>query len=160
MQLFATLLVLVVFAAGVHIVLSGERTARRGGRLLLVWLLVGYCGLPMLVVSASMLLAPERTAATFGFSAGGAVAAFLGWAYLAMSVLAVMTLRYRGSFVIGAAVCWAVFFAGATAIHIGEIGRTGGMSHGGLLGILFTHGFVSALLLGGLLASGLLREPA
>ncbi|MFW6202419.1 MAG: DUF6790 family protein, partial [Gemmatimonadota bacterium] len=131
---------------------------RRVGELLLVYVLVGYCGIPMVGVSVATLAAPERVAEILGFPAGNPFQAFMGVAYLALSVLAVLTLRYRGRFLIAPAVGWAIFFAGATVIHVRHEIAGGTLTHGGVLAVFATHGLISVLLVGGLVVSGLLWE--
>jgi hypothetical protein len=69
-----------------------------------------------------------------------------------------MTLWYRGNFLVAPAVVWAVFFAGATLIHLEDLHRKGVMTHASLIHIFATHALISILLIAGLLASGLLKE--
>lgn len=158
--MFIVLLVLVLAAAGVHIARMKERTGRRVGETLLLYLLVGYCGVPMLVVSGALLAAPDHVAGILGFPAGNPFQAFLGVAYLGISVLAVLTLRYRGTFLIAPALAWAIFFGGATAIHFVDFGQREALTHAGMLEIFASHGLISVLLVGALLASGLLKRTA
>lgn len=158
--MFLLLLLLVLVGAAVHCVRSRERTPARAGELLVRYVLVGYCGLPMLAVAGGVLVAPAHTLGVFGVSAAGELEAFFGWAYLGMAVTAVMVVRYGGAYMIGPTIAWAVFFAGATRVHLQALGGSGGAGHGTALTIFATHGLVSVLLIGGLLASGLLRRPS
>jgi uncharacterized membrane protein len=156
--MFVALLVVLLVAAAVHITQLKERTPRRGGEIMLLYLLVGYCGIPMLLVSVAMLVWPAHVAAHLGFPAGNPFQAFLAVAYLGMSLLSVLTLRYRGAFVIGPAIIWTVFFAGATVIHLRDFHHRGALTHGGVLVIFTTHGLIAVLLAGALLMSGLLTK--
>lgn len=156
--MFAYLIGAVLAAAAIHIARTGERTARRIGELVLLYVLVGYCGIPMVAVSVAALAVPDRVADVLGFAAGNPFQAFVGVAYLGMSIVAVLALRYRGAYLIAPAVCWSVFFAGATVIHIRHAAGSGGLTHGGMLGIFATHGLISVLLAGALVASGLARK--
>lgn len=162
--MFFLLLVVLLVAAAVHIARLETRTPERAGELLLVWVLIGYCGLPMLAVSALALLRPDAVASMLGFPAGNPFQTFLGWAYLGMSAAATLALRYRGPYLIGPAIAWSAFFAGATFIHLGEAQGGGGPGHVHALLIFGSHGLVTVVLLGGLAASGLLasrrRPPA
>lgn len=153
--MFSILLVGLLIAAAVHIARIRPRTRERAGEILLLWVLIGYCGLPMLAVSAFTLLRPESVAGMLGFPAGNPFQTFLGWSYLGMSVIATLALRYRGTYLIGPAIVWSVFFAGATFIHLGEGSGGGGVSHTEVLAILGSHALVTLVLLGGLAASGL-----
>ncbi len=156
--MFLYLLVLLVAGIAVHVVVAGARTARRIGTIALLWLVVGYCGLPMLAVSALALAHPAEAARMLGFPPGNPFQSFAMVAYLALSLLSVLTLRYRGAYLVGPAVAWAVFFAGATVIHLGDAGAHGGISHGGALVIFATHGLISVLLMAALIASGVWRR--
>lgn len=158
--MFTYLLLFVLVAAAVHVLRSEERGLRRVGRIVLLYVLVGYCGVPMLAVSLGVLLVPDHAAEVLGFPSGNPFQTFLGFAYLGMSLAAVLAVWYRDSFVIGPALCWAVFFAGATFIHLDDYGARGALTHHSLLAILTTHALISLLLLGGLLASGVLWERA
>lgn len=158
--MFAFLLLAVLVAAAIHILLTEGRTVRRIGELGLLWILVGYCGLPMLAVSIWTLASPELVAELLGFPTGNPFQEFLGFAYLAMSIISVLALRYRGSYLIGPAVGWAVFFAGATFVHLRDFAWRGALSHHDALAIFVTHGSVSVLLAAALLASGLLKRRA
>lgn len=156
--MFGYLLVAVLVAASVHVTRTGERTRRRVGEIALLYLLVGYCGVPMLVVSVATLAMPDRVADMLGFPAGNPFQAFAGVSFLAMSLVSLLTLRYRRAFLIAPAVSWAVFFAGATFVHLRDFGARGELTHGGMLTIFASHGLISVLLVAALLASGLLEE--
>lgn len=158
--MFVYLLLAVLVGGALHIGLTQERTARRIGELGLLWVLVGYCGLPMLAVSLWTLSSPDRVADVLGFPPGNPFQEFLGVAYLGMSLLSVLALRYRGTYLIGPAVVWAVFFAGATFIHLKDYGSRGVVTHHDALFIFATHGLISVLLVAALLASGLFRVRA
>lgn len=156
--MFLFLLAAVLVAASVRIARMRDRSSRRVGEVGLLYVLVGYCGLPMLAVSVGILVWPDRVADILDFPAGNPFQEFLGYAYLGMSILSVLALRYRGTFLIGPALCWAVFFAGATFVHLKDYGERGVLTHHGALAIFASHGLISVLLIVALLASGLLRQ--
>ena len=150
---FVYLLALLLLAATVHAAVLPDRTTRRVAEIGLLYLLVGYCGVPMLAVSLWALISPDHAAAGFGFPAGGPLLAFFGWAYLGMSLLSLLALRYRGAFLVAPVVVWAVYFGGATAVHLGE-------SPGRALEVFASHGLIAVLLMAALLASGAWRARA
>lgn len=152
--MFALLLLAVLAAAAVHFARSAERTRARAGELLLRWVLAGYCGVPMVVVAAFLLVHPHETAEILGFEPDHPFALFLGWAYLGMALTATMTMRWGGRYAVGPAVTWAVFFLGATFVHLGEVGGPGAAGHAGLLEIVGGHLMVSILLVAGLALGG------
>ena len=149
---FVFLLVLLLLGAGVHAAQSSERSMRRSAELFLLYLLVGYCGVPMLAVSIWVLTSPVRAAAGFGFTAEGPLLAFFGWAYLGMSLLAILSLVYRRTYLVAPVVVWAVYLGGATLVHLQESGGRG-------LEIFASHGLVAVLLLAALAASGAWKQP-
>jgi hypothetical protein len=142
--------------AAAHAAFAKERTRQRIAEILLLWLLVGYCGLATGVHSVVSLLDPAAIARYHGFSQDSPFQAFASTALLGMSVMSVLALVYRGTFLIAPATCWAVFFAGATVIHLHDTGQP--HSHGALLATFATHGLISVLLCAALLASGVLRR--
>lgn len=147
---FVYLLALLLLAATVHVAVLQQRTTERVAEIVRLYLLVGYCGVPMLAVSLWVLVSPERAAAGFGFSAAGPLLGFFGWAYLGMSLLSLLALRYRGAFLVAPVVVWAVYLGGATLVHLQE-------SHGRALEIVTSHGLIAVLLVGALIASGAWR---
>lgn len=156
--MFVLLLAVLLVAWAVHIRRSGGAGRARGGELLLRYLLAGYCGIPMVVVASLLLIHPHEMAHILGVEPDHPFGRFFGWAYLGMALAATLTLRFRGTYMIGPAIVWAVFFAGATIVHIDMSGGAAAMGHGGLLFILAAHGLVSALLLAGLWTSGVWRR--
>lgn len=156
--MFVYLLLFLLVATAVHVARSRDRTAAGAGRIALLYILVGYCGVPMALVSVATLVWPERVADVLGFPAGNPFQDFLGVAFLSMSLLSLLGLRYRRSFLIAPTVCWAVFFIGATVIHMRDFAARGTLTHGGMLAIFASHGLISLLLIGALLMSGLHRR--
>lgn len=155
--MFIVLLFLVLLGWAVHLWRSPSRSRERAGELLLLWVLVGYCGFPMLAVAGVFLIHPHETAHILGFEPDHPFGLFLAWAYLGMAIIATLSLRFRETYLVGPAVVWAVFFAGATFVHLGIEGGASAMGHGGLLVIFTAHGLISVLLAVGLWASGIGR---
>lgn len=156
--MFLMLLSLVLAAWAVHTVLLLRRRTEgprrpNPGELLLRYVLVGYCGVPMLLVAAFLLVHPHETSEILGIEPDHPSTLFLGWAYLGMAAIATLAWRFRGRYLVAPTVVWATFFLGATFVHLGSTVLVGGSGHLGVLGIIATHGFVSALLVGSGLAA-------
>ena len=152
--MFILLLAVLLVALGVHAALLEQRTARRIGEIALLYILAGYCGVAMVASSIASLVDPDRFARTHGFPAGSPFQDFAAVALLAMAILSLLALWYRGTYLVAPAVCWAVFFGGATWIH----GHQGASTHGGLFAICATHGLISVLLIAALHMSGVWKE--
>ena len=150
----------VLIGAGVHVARLSARSTQSVGETVLVWLLVGYCGIPMIGFMGFGLMHPHDLANVTGFEPGSSFQTFLTWALLGMAVAATLSLRFRGVYLIGPALAWSVFFIGATAIHFEQYAEAGGLDPSAVLMILATHGLISAILLGALWASGVWRSEA
>ena len=61
---FTFLLIVLLLAASVHGALMKERTIPRTAHAVLLYILVGYCGIPMLAVSLWAIVSPEGVAAS------------------------------------------------------------------------------------------------
>ncbi len=153
--MFPLLLLGLLIAATVQSYRLETRTASRVGEIFLRWVLVGYCGVPMLVVSVAVLAFPGRTAEMLPVGPPSTILGFFGWAYLGMSIMAVLALWYRGTALVGPAVCWAIYFFGATLVHLHGGGESG---HGGVLVVLLAHLSISVILGVALLVSGVWRR--
>ena len=158
--MFHFLLAVLLVVAGIHAYRLSERTLRRSGEVVLLYVLVGYCGVPMLAAAVVSLWNGPWVADLLGFPAGNPFQAFVGVALLGMSLTSVLALRYRGDYLVAPALCWAVFFLGATFIHAHDFHASGALTHGSALMIFASHGFVSVVLLAALVVSRAGREPA
>ena len=95
-----------------------------------------------MIVSLINLSHGPLAAVTLGFPPDNPFQDFLGYAYLGMSVIALLALRYRGTYLVGPSLLWAIFFAGATLVHLGNSHSGGVLSHGSLLAIFLSHGLI------------------
>ncbi|HXJ30883.1 MAG TPA: DUF6790 family protein [Gemmatimonadales bacterium] len=152
---FTYLLVLLLAGAAVHIAKLSNLTLARGADVLLRYLLVGYCGVPMLAVSLWALLNPAAVARMFDVGAAGPLLGFFGYAYLGMSLVAMLALWYGGTFLVAATVVWAVYLGGATVVHLTRFGQP---SAGGVVEIVASHGLIAVLLVTTLAVSGAWRR--
>ena len=84
--MFLYLLLALVAGWSIHVARMKNRTLQRAGEVGLLYILVGYCGLPILAVSIGSLARPDRAAAILGFPAGNPFQDFVGYALLGMSV--------------------------------------------------------------------------
>lgn len=154
---FHLVLVLVLAAAGLHVARLSSRSSERVGETILIWVLVGYCGIPMIGFMGFGLMHPHELAELTGFDPGSPFQIFTTWALLGMGVAAALAFRFRGSYLMGPALAWAIFFLGATSIHLGQLGADDALSHTNMLLVFATHGLISVILLGALWASGVWR---
>jgi hypothetical protein len=149
--MFLYLLVLLLVGFGVHFTRGPDRSRARGSELLLRWVLGGYCGVPMVVVAAWLLVDPDPVLARFGFEATGPLVAFFGWAYLGMGLAGAIAAFGPRASLLGPAIVWSVFFLGATSIHL-HAGHGGG--HTAMVHVLGSHLLISLLLWAGLAGGG------
>lgn len=136
---FALLLLLLL--AGL---LHGKRTNKRNkSELMLVYVLVGYCGIYMASASILDLIASFRQETIFPFPAGSPFQQFFGFSFLGMSVLAILSFRYRGPYLIPPVIGWSIFWLGATYIHVADEFVNKSISFSSLLSIFSSHGLVA-----------------
>jgi hypothetical protein len=154
---FFYLLLGLLVGAAIHIARQRDRSVRRIGELGLLWVLVGYCGWAMLSHTLESLILPSMIARYHGFAEGGVWQTFTAVALLAMSVSAVIAPWYRGTYLIGPTLSWAIYFAGATVVHLQDDAASGPVAVGTVVGIFTTHGLIAVLLLVFLGMSGVLR---
>ena len=159
-MLFHAALFLVLVGAAIHVSRLSTRTSRSAGETVLVWVLVGYCGIPMIGFMGFGLMHPHELAEITGFPPGSPFQTFTTWALLGMGLASTLSWRYRGAYLIGPALAWSVFFLGATAIHMDQFSAQGDVSHASLLLIFATHGLISVILLVALWLSGVCRLDA
>jgi hypothetical protein len=149
-----------LLAAAIHAAMRTDRSPTKVAELGLLYLLVGYCGVPMLAVSLWALLDPQGAAVTLGF-AKGPLFSFFAWAYLGMSIIALLSLRYRGTYLVAPVAVWAVYLGGATQVHLqGGTSQAGGPMHARPLEIFAAHGLIAMLLLVALVVNGAWRRTA
>lgn len=156
--MFVILLVLILVAACAHVAIMKSRSVQRVARVFLIYLLVGYCGIPMVLVALWCLMSPTSAASSLSFPPGGPFQQFFAVAYLGLAILSLLSPFFRQSYLIGPALGWAVFFTGATFIHVNDANAHGGMSHGGFVTVFLSHGLIALLLLIALAASGVWKE--
>ena len=78
--MFFALLVLLLFAWAVHVRRIPRRPGARG-ELLLRYVLIGYCGIPMVIVALLFLVHPHEGAEVLGLEPDHPFGLFLGWAF-------------------------------------------------------------------------------
>ena len=151
--MFLVLLLALLVAATVHAMISRRRSRQELAELFLLYVLVGYCGFAMFLVSGFSLLAGDRVAAWLGWPLNNPFQQFLSFALLGLATAAILSIRYRDTYLVGPVVAWSVFFIGATYGHLGDLSQRG-VSHGTALHVFTTHTSIPILLLGLLALSG------
>lgn len=146
--MFVLMLLLLVVAAIVHARRTGPAGSARIAECVLVYVLVGYCGLAQLVVGGATLLSDELVRHLARVSDVGEVLPWFASMYVGAALAAVLAVRLRGDYLIGPVLVWSAFFAGATWAHLhteAVHGRGTGLH--ATLWIFAAHGLVSAVLL-------------
>lgn len=136
------------------LVLAALVHASRAGRdldgrleLVLVYLLAGYHGIIMLAVSIYNFAVPEGGAAMAGAEPGNAFQLFFGFAYLAMSVTAILAIWWRDRHLEGQVVLWSIYFFGATWVHLREYGAAGDLSPYFAFRIVLAHALLPLVMI-------------
>lgn len=148
--MFLVLLAMLVVAAFLHARFRGPPTTARVAELVVVYVLVGYCGLPQLALGLSLLFSADLVAHLSRVTDPGELLPWIAWLYAGSGLIAALAYRLRGDYLLAPVLLWSIFFAGATWAHFhteSVHGRTPGLH--GALWIVASHGLVSVVLLGG-----------
>lgn len=147
--MFIVLLLALVVAAFVHARIRGPRTAERVAELVVVYVLVGYCGVPQLAIGLSMVGSSDLVAHLARVAEPGELLPWLSWLYAGSGLIAALAFRLRGDYLLGPVLLWSIFFAGATYAHFHtELAHDRTPTLSGALWIAASHGLVSVVLLG------------
>lgn len=142
------LLVLLV-AGAAHGLLTRKKGPGRVPELMLVYVLVGYCGLAQLYVGYLSITNPDFVAVHMaGVPAGNPIMLWAGFLILGAGIAATLTAVLRGNYIIGPMIVWTTFWLGATYAHTVADHACGAvMSHGGFLMMFVAHGLVGVILI-------------
>jgi hypothetical protein len=149
------LIVVLLIAAVVHARIRYPATPGAMAEMLLIYVLVGYCGVQEIVMGAAIFLTGGRVLVHFGFQPGSQPT-FVWDSFLLLGggIIAVLAIWKRDSYLLAPVLMWSVFFAGATYAHIHLNNANGTPSTwASTAGIFATHGLISLLLIGFYLAS-------
>lgn len=160
--MFLLLFIGFLATGGIHAFMTGPRTRQRFAEMMLVYSLVGYFGILMLSVAVYNLVAPEQFAASHGWSVSGdnPFQQFSAISYGAMAIIAILAIWLRGLYLVAPAVCWSIFFLGATYIHLVDYAARGREITFGLFVHVFSSHGLMALVLIALLATYMFPERA
>ena len=117
--------------------------------MLLVYVLVGYCGVQQIAMGAAILLTGGRVLLHFGFQAGSQPT-FVWDSFLLFGggIISMLAIWKRDSYLLAPVLMWSVFFAGATYAHIHLNGANGlPPTWESTAGIFASHGLISVLLI-------------
>jgi hypothetical protein len=149
------LIVLLLIAAVVHARMRYPAIPGAMAEMLLVYVLVGYCGVQQIVMGTAILLTGGRVLLHFGFQAGSQPT-FVWDSFLLLGggITSMLAIWKRDSYLLAPVLMWSVFFAGATYAHI-HLNRANGSppTWESTAGIFATHGLISVLLISFYLAS-------
>lgn len=149
------LIVILLVAAVVHARIRYPATSGATAEMLLVYVLVGYCGVQQIVMGAAILLTGGRVLLHFGFQPGDQPT-FVWDSFLLFGggIVSILAIWKRDSYLLAPVLLWSVFFAGATYAHI-HLNEANGFpsTWQSIAGIFATHGLISVLLISSYLAS-------
>lgn len=148
------LIAILLIAAVVHARLRYPATPGAMAEMLLVYVLVGYCGVQQIVMGAAILLTGGRVLLHFGFQPGQPTFVWDSFLLLGGGITSLLAIWKRDSYLLGPVLMWSVFFAGATYAHI-QLDRANGFppTLESTVGIFATHGLISVMLTSFYLAS-------
>ena len=148
------LIVVLLIAAVVHARIRYPAVPGAMAELLMIYVLVGYCGVQEIVMGAAILLTGGRVLVHFGFQPGQPTFVWDSFLLFGGGITSILAIWKRDSYLLAPVLLWSVFFAGATYAHI-QLNRANGFppTWQSTLGIFATHGLISVLLISFYLAS-------
>ncbi len=148
------LIVLLLIAAVVHARMRYPGIPGAMTEMLLVYVLVGYCGVQEIGMGAAILLTGGRVLLHFGFQPGQPTFVWDSFLLLGGGIISILAIWKRDSYLLAPVLMWSVFFAGATYAHI-QLNRANGFppTWASTAGIFATHGLISVLMISFYLAS-------
>ena len=145
------LIVVLLIAAVVHARVRYPATPGAMAEMLLIYVLVGYCGVQQIVMGAAILLTSGRVLLHFGFQPGSQPT-FVWDSFLLFGggIIAMLAIWKRDSYLLAPVLMW----SGATYAHI-HLNSANGipLTWESTAGIFATHGLISVLLISFYLAS-------
>lgn len=159
--MFLLLVAALIFAGGVHALRERSRRPGRTPELVLVYILAGYCGILQMVIACAMLVIPDRVATHVGVPPGNPIQIWTAFLLLGAGVIATLTVRLRGSYLIAPVAVWSIFFLGATYAHLQtDILNGVTLTAGRVAWTIVTHGLISLILISLLIAHRRAAAPA
>jgi hypothetical protein len=148
------LIVVLLIAAVVHARMRYPGNPGAMGEMLLLYVLVGYCGVQQIVMGVAILVTGGRVLLHFGFQPGQPTFVWDSFLLLGGGITSVLAIWRRDSYLLAPVLMWSVFFAGATYAHI-QLNRANGFppTWESTAWIFTTHGLISVLLISFYLAS-------
>jgi hypothetical protein len=141
------LLAALIVAALIHAARSQNQTPGRRAELVLVYVVVGYCGVYQIYTGFDLLLEPDKILTHLGLPTGNAVTYWTASIYLGGAFMAALAIWYRGSYLLAPVVTWAIYFAGANFAHLHALQLNSVTLTPVIIGFVFaTHGLISVIL--------------
>jgi hypothetical protein len=142
------LIVVLLIAAVVHARLRYPATPGAMAEMLLIYVLVGYCGVQEIVMGAAILLTGGRVLLHFGFQPGQPTFVWDSFLLFGGGITSILAIWKRDSYLLAPVLMWSVFFAGATYAHV-QLNMANGFppTWESTVGIFATHGLISILLI-------------
>ncbi len=141
------LLAALIVAALIHAARSTNQSPGRRAELILVYVVVGYCGVYQIFTGFQLLLRPDDILTHLGLPTGNAMTYWTASIYLGGAFMAALAIWYRGSYLLAPVVTWSIYFAGANFAHFYTLQLNGATLTPTLIGFVFaSHGLISVIL--------------
>ncbi len=140
------LVVILLIAGAAHARLTRQRS--KTAELLIVYLLVGACGLPFTFIGVRAFISPDYMLHNLAASGSPAIVVAIASFMLGCSAIAILTIWRRDQYLVGPVVGWSIFWAGVTYAHVVLQSSTGGkVTPIFLLNVFANHLVIGILLL-------------
>jgi hypothetical protein len=148
-MMWQLILFMLICAGALH-----ARLARRGSlggmaEMGLVYLLAGYCGVMMFAVGVVAVVNPDWVASNMAMvPKGNPVMIWAGFFFIGLAIISIMTIWWRGKFLVAPVLTWSIYWAGASYAHIVADNLRGlPMTANSLIETFIGHGLTAVIIL-------------
>jgi hypothetical protein len=141
--------VMLICAGALHARLAHRGSLGEMAEMSLVYLLAGYCGVMMFAVGVVAVVNPDWIATNMAMvPTGNPVMIWAGFFFIGLAIISIMTIWWRGKFLVAPVLTWSIYWAGASYAHIvADTLRGHKMTANSIIETFIGHGLTAVIIL-------------